>query len=93
MKIVKVAKKLFQWFVFCILYINNLHILSRQKTTSFANFENYSKSIFGNHLIVNSCQNVKFYDIIEIWKRLKNCVFFHKFFDKSHFKIRIMKIP
>ena len=39
------------------------------------NFGNYSKDIFGNHLTANGCQNAKFCDIVEIWKKLKMILF------------------
>ena len=69
-------------------------MLSRPKNSFFfANFGNYSKGIFGNHLTDNGCQNSKFCDIVEIWKKLKNSNFFHKIFVKSHFKIGTMKMP
>ena len=58
------------------------------------NFGNYSKDIFGNHLTANGCQNAKFCDIVEIWKKLKNDTFFiFNSFVKSHFTIGSMKIP
>ena len=31
---------------------------------------------FGNHLTSNACQNVKFCEILKIWKKLKNGSFF-----------------
>ena len=52
-----------------ISYIFNLHIVSRQKTTTFIwNFGNYSKGIFGNHVTANGCQNMIFCEILETWK-------------------------
>ena len=59
----------------------------------FANFGNYSKTTFGNHLTANGYQNVIFCDRAESWKKLGNGSFFHHIFVKSHFKTGTMKIP
>ena len=76
------------------MYIYSLHILGRQKkAVLFANFGNYSKGIFGNHLTANGCQNPKFCDIVEIRKKLKISSFFQIILVKSHFKIGSIKIP
>ena len=56
-------------------------------------FGNYSKGIFGNHLTPNVCQNAKFCDRVEIWKKLKNGGFLRKIFVRSPFKAGTMKIP
>ena len=53
----------------CISYIYNLHILNRQKTTLFVGFRNFSRDIFGNRLTTNGYQNVKFFYILQIWKK------------------------
>ena len=37
----------------------------------FASFGSYSEGIFGNHLTAYGNQNVKFCNILEIWKKLK----------------------
>ena len=52
-----------------------LHLLKKSlmKNVIFstAKFLNYSKGIWGNHLIANRCQNENFCDTTEIWKKLK----------------------
>ena len=64
--------------------------IRRTKKNFFANYGYYSKD---RHFTANDYQNVTFFDIVEIWKKLKNGRFFHKIFSKSHFKIRTKKIP
>ena len=60
------------------------------KKSFFCKFGNYSKY---RHFTVNGYQEVKFCDIVKIWKKLENGGFSHKIFIKSHFKIEAMKIP
>ena len=45
-------------------------------------------SSFGNCLTANGCQNVKFCDMLIMWKKLKNGKFFYKIFVKSSFKMK-----
>ena len=58
-------------------YLVYLQFTFTNQKKFFCNFGNYLKGIFGNHLSVNVCQNVKFCDIVKIWRML--------IFVKSHF--------
>ena len=61
-----------------IKYFTYLQFTYKKQTKKhlFGNFGNYSNGIFCNHLTANGCQNAKFCDIVEIWKKLKNGSFF-----------------
>ena len=72
-------------YLICLQFGYNRKI----KKFFFANFNNYSRDY---HSTTVCYQNVKFCDMIELWKKLRYSSFFHKRFDKSHFKIGAMKI-
>ena len=73
-------------FKFLVVYIKKRCTLSKQKTF-FANFGNYSKGIFGNHLTQDGYQDIKFCDTIESWKWLGIVAFFLNFLSEVILKL------
>lgn len=74
--------KLFKHQVIIFISVHNMHRKQQSSVTKiqvtqmltliyFANFGSYSEGIFGNHLTAHGNQNVKFCNILEIWKKLK----------------------
>ena len=73
-----------------ISHISSVQLYLANKKDFLPNFGNYSKDPY---FPANGYEKVKFCNIVEIRKKLKNGSFFHKIFVKSHFKIETMKIP
>ena len=69
-----------------VSHISTIYIYHK-KATLFVSFGNYSRGILGNHLTANGYQNVKLFDMLEIWKMGKMVAFFIKLLSKVTCKL------